>query len=245
MIARGLVPPPPTGERAYFFDIDGTLAELAEAPARANVDPALRERIVALHALTGGAVALVTGRPIASVDPLFPGLRLPVAGQHGSERRRADGTVAYHPDAAGWIAEVQPVVERAVGGRPGVHIEAKGASIAIHYRAAPRSAAFVHRLARRVAAERGPGIAVLPGKRVVELVPADQTKGRAVLDYLAEAPFQGRLPVFVGDDVSDESAFHVVNALGGESVKVGPGPTEAFWRLNGVRAVRAWLESRP
>jgi trehalose 6-phosphate phosphatase len=83
---------------------------------------------------------------------------------------------------------------------------------------------------------------ILTGKRIVEMKPAGKDKGVAVLEFMQEAPFKGRTPVFVGDDVTDEYGFATVNRLHGHSVKVGPGPTAAHWRLRDVRAVQEWLE---
>lgn len=238
---RGTLPAP-GADWAYFFDIDGTLAEIACLPGDVRVDPALRRSIEALFTASGGALALVSGRSIREIDALFPGVPMPVAGQHGTERRNANGAVVRHDFPAerlGWLRERLAALPLAY---PGLHLEDKGSSLALHYRNAPRLAAFVHHRVRSLAAESGTGLAVQAGKRVIELVPDGQSKGGAVLSFLGEPPFRGRLPVFVGDDVTDETAFDAVNRLDGLSVKVGPGRTMARWRLRDVSAVRAWLE---
>jgi len=239
-------PPPPLPGWAYFFDIDGTLADIADAPAGARVDPEFRRVLAALAQRAGGAVALITGRTIADTDRLFPGLRLPVAGQHGAERRDAAGRVRRHAGAARTAAaldEARRQLGLAAARHPGLLLEDKGLSLALHYRRAPRLAGYAHRLVRAAARRLGGRYTVRPGKRVVELAPDGRDKGAAVLEFLAEPPFRGRTPVFVGDDASDEYGFTVVNRLHGHSVKVGPGRSAARWRLADVAAVRAWLAS--
>lgn len=234
--------PAPVPAWAYFFDVDGTLADIVASPAHAQVDAGLRARIAALHRDTGGALALISGRTIADVDALFPGTRYPAAGQHGVERRSAAGVVTQHRLEAARLDVLRTRVAAATRHHAGIVVEDKGGSLALHYRGAPRLGAFVHRAARALAAELGPDVAVLTGKRVVELMPSGHDKGRAVLAFLDEEPFRGRRPVVVGDDVTDESAFAMVNRLGGVAVKVGPGPTVARWRLAAVADVRRWLE---
>jgi trehalose 6-phosphate phosphatase len=240
---RGLAQlPPPDAESAYFFDVDGTLAEIAATPSAARVEQDLLDRLDALSRLTRGAVALVSGRSIVDLDRLIGDRRFPVAGQHGAERRTLVGGIIRHPVAEDRMQWLRQRVQDRIARHAGILVEDKGSAIALHYRQAPSMAAFAHREARRLAAEFGAGIAVLQGKSVVELLASGQDKGRAVLDFLHETPFRGRRPVFVGDDVSDEPGFFVVNARRGLSIKVGPGPTQAHWRLAGVAEVSAWLE---
>jgi trehalose 6-phosphate phosphatase len=243
-VTRHGFPPAPREDRAYFFDIDGTLAEVAPTPAEARVERKIAEAIVRIFEATGGAVALVTGRSLVAADAIFDVRRLPVAAQHGLERRRADGFIERRPADPLLLRRLRSEIDEAFSGHLGVVIEDKGASIAIHYRAVPTAAPAVHTVARRIADELGPGVSVLRGKRVVELTVGEADKGLAVREFLAERPFRGRIPVFVGDDVSDEAAFEVVNELGGTSIKVGPGETLAQWRLRGVADVSAWVAGR-
>jgi trehalose 6-phosphate phosphatase len=231
----------PQLEWAYFFDLDGTLIDFAATPAAVRVSTAVRELLEQLHRYTGGAVALMTGRPIAEIDRWFPHVRLPVAGLHGLERRGVAGTVARHTLAASRFARLERAVARAVNGKRGLLVENKGLSVALHYRRAPRLAGYAHRVARSVLAEVGPEFCIQRGKYVVEIRPAGKDKGLGVLEFMKEQPFRGRTTVFVGDDVTDEPGFVTVNRLGGHSIKVGPGRTAARWRLPNVRAVRAWL----
>lgn len=234
-------PPPPRSEWAYFFDIDGTLSELASTPERARLAPALRERILAFRAQCGGAVAIVSGRPLRDIDRLFEGYELPAAGQHGAERRDASGRVTHVPVMRELLDRAHASLARFVARNPKLLLEDKGDSLALHYRAAPSMAGVAHRTMRAEQRRLGQAFMVQGGKRLVELVPAGIDKGGAVRAFLQELPFRGRLPVFIGDDVSDEPAFAAVAALGGHSIKVGAGPTAARWRLRNVAAVRAWL----
>lgn len=233
--------PAPGADWAYFFDIDGTLLDFAARPSGVKLDAELRDLIERLYRAAGNAVALISGRSIRDVDRLFPHAQLPVAGQHGTERRDAEGRVSQHAFPVERLGVARARLAEAVARHPELWIEDKGLSLALHYRGAPRLAAHAHRLMAKVQTEAGPAFCLQAGKRIVELKPAGRDKGVAVQEFMQEAPFRGRVPVFVGDDVTDEYGFKMVNRLGGHSVKVGPGPTEARWRVRDVRAVRAWL----
>jgi trehalose 6-phosphate phosphatase len=235
-------PPVAQPQWAYFFDIDGTLVDLASVPAGVRLDRKLRRLLERLHRSAGGALALISGRSIADIDRLFPGSRLPVAGQHGIERRDSSGVVARHGFPSKKLLSVRQRLVAAVTRHRGLLLEDKGLSLALHYRRAPRLGGFAHRLVRSLLAQTGPEFCVQSGKRVVEMKPTGRHKGIAVLEFMQEEPFRGRTPVFIGDDVTDEYGFAAVNRLDGYSVKVGPGRTAARWRLRNARAVRAWLE---
>jgi trehalose 6-phosphate phosphatase len=239
--ARRKLPPAPEAGWAYFFDVDGTLSELVDTPAAARVAPALRARLDRLLELSGGAVAIVSGRTIMELDGMLDEWRGAVAGQHGAERRRAGACVVRLHLATEQMERLRDRLRIALGPKKGLFVEDKGASLAIHYRLAPSLASFVHRTVREVMTEMSSGVEMQAGKRVVEVIATGQHKGRAVLDFLADSPFAGRRPCFVGDDESDELAFAEVNRRGGVTVKVGPGPSQAQWRLSGVREVADWL----
>ena len=239
---RAAALPPPQPNWAYFFDIDGTLADLADSPAGTRVDPEFQRLIHELHRSTGGAVALISGRSITDIDRLFPGAHLPAAGQHGMERRDAAGRLSRHAFPSQELDAARRRLADAVARHPGLLLEDKGLSLALHYRRAPRLAGYVHRLVHSLMRPLGTRYCFLPGKRIVEMKPAGKDKGVAVEEFMQEAPFRGRTPVFVGDDVTDEFGFATVNRLRGHSIKVGPGRTVARWRLGDVGAVRAWLE---
>jgi len=239
-VANGL--PVAQAQWAYFFDIDGTLVDFAASPAGVRLDRNLRHLLERLYRSAGGAVALISGRSIADIDRLFPGTRLPVAGQHGIERRDAAGLVARHGFSSKTLLWVRQPLANAVTRHRGLLLEDKGLSLALHYRRVPRLGGFAHRLVRSLQTQIGTGFCVQSGKRVVEMKPTGRHKGVAILEFMQEEPFRGRTPVFIGDDVTDEYGFATVNRLDGYSVKVGPGRTVARWRLQSARAVRAWLE---
>ena len=234
-------PPAPGSDWAYFFDIDGTLIDFAAKPAGVQLDAELRQLIERLFHAAGSAVALISGRSIRDVDRLFPDARLPVAGQHGTERRDGTGRMSRHAFPADGLVVARTRLTEVAARHPGLWLEDKGLSLAMHYRGAPQLAGHAHRLMAEIQAEIGSGFCVQAGKRIVELKPAGLDKGVAVHEFMQEEPFRGRVPAFVGDDVTDEYGFKMVNRLGGHSVKVGAGPTVARWRLRNVRAVRAWL----
>jgi len=243
--ARRTVPVPvPSRDWAYFFDIDGTLVDIADSPAGARLDPGLGKLIERVYRSGGGAVALISGRSISDIDGLFPGMRFPVAGQHGIERRDAAGRISHHPSPSPALDAARRGLTAAVARHPALLLEDKGLSLALHYRRAPRLAGYAHRVARSLLGNGGT-FCIQAGKRVVEIKPAGKDKGVAVLEFMQEEPFRGRTPVFVGDDSTDEYGFAMVNRLHGHSVKVGPGRTAARWRLRDVRAVQAWLEQGP
>ena len=235
--------PAPRTSWAYFFDIDGTLVDIAPSPAEIVVERELQAQVCELFEATGGALALISGRSIHDVDSVFHD-KLPVAGQHGLERRTSAGKITRHTAELEKLEFARSRIAEAIATHPVLLLEDKGLSLALHYRSAPALASFAHRTMRNIVSAIGPEFAIQSGKRVVELKPSGKDKGDAVRDFMLEAPFEGRTPVFVGDDVTDEQGFAVVNALAGHSIKVGRGPTAARWRLPDVRAVRSWLRRR-
>jgi len=240
--ARFVRPPPPALARdcALFLDIDGTLAELAQTPDAVRVDETVAHALPRLARDLGGALALVTGRAITSADLLFPGLKLAMAGQHGCERRDAGGTIHLHAPRKETYAKLCKLFRALAKRHPELLIEDKGAAIALHYRAAPHLASHVHETVRREITD-ATGYTVQEGKMLVEVLPEGRDKGAAIDDFMAETPFAGRLPVFVGDDLTDEHGFATVERLGGWTIKVGAGRTMARFRLPSVASVSNWL----
>jgi trehalose 6-phosphate phosphatase len=234
-------PPPPSVAWAYFLDVDGTLIDLAERPDAVHVDTELLDLIARLHRASGGAMALVSGRALSDLNQRLGALHVPLAGQHGLERRDAAGRLWIHaapPAAKGAIVDaLAPVLAR----HAGLLLEDKGLTLALHYRRAPHLADYAQRLMERLALGAGAELEVQHGKCVAEVKPAGIDKGTAVAEYLSESPFQGRRPVFIGDDLNDEHAFAEVNKLDGISIKVGKGVSGARFRLRDVAAVRRWL----
>ncbi len=234
-------PPPSCVDWCYFLDVDGTLIEIADTPDAARVDTALLDLITRLHQASGGAVALVSGRALSDLENRLGTLHLPLAGQHGLERRDAAGRLWIHaaPPAAKYaiIEALAPILAC----HPGLLLEDKGLTLALHYRQAPHLAAYAHRLMLRLAGTAGAVLEVQRGKCVAEVKPSGIDKGTAVAEYLTESPFRGRRPVFIGDDLNDEHGFAEVNKLNGISIKVGKGESCAHFRLHDVAAVRLWL----
>ncbi|MGE0355379.1 MAG: trehalose-phosphatase [Burkholderiales bacterium] len=226
---------------ALFLDFDGTLVHHEDHPAAVRIDAPLRTLMEGLREATGGALALISGRAIADLDALFSPDRFAIAGQHGAERRSADGTMHFHASPAERLQGTAAELRRFVAAHPGLLLEEKGSSLALHYRNAPALAGPAEREARRALAALGDEFELQGGKFVFEVRPSGRDKGTAVSEFLAEAPFAGRVPVFVGDDLTDELGFEIVNGRGGHTVKVGAGPTRARWRLADADAVRRWL----
>lgn len=226
---------------AFFLDIDGTLLEYADRPGAVCVEGALASTLVRLHRATDGAMALISGRAVSDVDALFAPLVVPAAGQHGAERRSADGTHHRHPTLAEALRPAAEALAGFAGRHPGVFLEDKGMSVALHFRLRPELRDRVAREVSRVAETLGDAWAVQAGRLVLEIRPGGRDKGVAIAEFFAEPPFAGRVAVFVGDDLTDEHGFRMVNRLGGLSVKVGAGGTAARWRLHDSAAVRRWL----
>lgn len=225
---------------ALFLDFDGTLVDIAPQPEAVSVPPPLIESLAALHERLEGAVAIVSGRPIAQIDAFLSPLRLPTAGVHGAERRRADGSIQLFDGPA--LEQVEAAASALAARHSGLRVERKRGSLALHYRQAPQLEAQCLR-AMQAAVDASPGLVLLRGKMVAEAKPAGASKGHAVEEFLAEAPFAGRRPVFIGDDVTDEAGFAAVQRLGGLGVKVGEGETAALRRVPDPAAFRRELQA--
>jgi trehalose 6-phosphate phosphatase len=233
---------PPFDPRcAWFLDIDGTLLDIAAMPAAVHPAPADSRLVTALYAATNGALALISGRSLAGIDRMFAPLKLPAAGQHGIERRDSRGRMHRHPFPEDALRRAAGFIRAFAARHEGLVFEDKGASVALHYRLAPQLAGAAHTAVKRAALELGDGIEVQSGKMVAEIKPSGRDKGIAIEEFMREPPFKGRLPVFLGDDLTDEHGFKVVNRMGGHSVKIGPGHTAARWRIHDAAGVRGWL----
>ncbi len=230
--------PSPQRDWALFFDIDGTLLDLAPTPDAVIVPATLRDDLAAL-ARRLGAIALVTGRSLANVDALFAPLALPAAGQHGAEVRTSRERMAILPLPA-LRAIVTPLTQFALD-HHGIIVEDKGDSVAVHYRMAPTLADEVQVLADRLTSGMDE-LEVLSSKMAVDIKPRAVSKGNAVAWFMARSPFAGKVPIFVGDDRTDEAAFAVVNERGGHSILVGDrAGSGARFSLNSPAAVREWI----
>jgi len=237
-----LPPPPPLSDRwALFLDVDGTLVPFADDPEQVSVTPGLVRRLGVLSAAMDGALALVSGRRVEMLDRLFAPLQLASAGLHGLQRRRAgEALVAPSPSPAA-LAEIKRQALALVAGWPGALVEDKGEALALHWRAMPEAAHALQEFAATAVAGL-PGYHLQPGDMVVELRPGHTDKGAAIRGFMDEAPFRGRRPVFVGDDLTDEHGFRAVEARGGLGVLVGDRHgSAARARLPDIAAVHAWL----
>ena len=237
--------PPYPHNSALFLDIDGTLLRIADTPDAVTVQPRTMLLLQKLRPLLDGALALISGRTIAGIDRLFVPLRLPVAGQHGVERRDALGRVHRAAVDAARLRQAGRAIRDFATRHRGLVFEDKGYSIALHYRRAPALSDAAHEVVLAAAGQLGGTFETQQGKMVIELKPAGADKGMAIEEFMREAPFAGRVPVFIGDDVTDEQGFRAVNQFGGHSVKVGEGESCAHWRLRDAGAVLDWLSRWP
>ena len=225
----------------FFLDVDGTLVDISERPALVRIDAPLQDLLGRLTALSGGALALVSGRSLADIDRLFAPLRWPAAGQHGLERRDILGNLHVAKCTAAPLRDAATVLQRLVTQYPALQLENKGMTLAMHYRRAPHLASVVASAMRDTRDTLGGGFELLHGKMVLEIKPAGTDKGTAIAEFMQEAPFKARVPVYMGDDTTDECGFARVNEMRGYTLKVGTGVTHAQWRLADAGAVRAWL----
>jgi trehalose 6-phosphate phosphatase len=240
---------PPSGRglrlsaTALFLDVDGTLLEIAPTPDEVVVDAQVIALLRALALRTDGAVAFVSGRSIATLDSLFQPLMLPTAGLHGFERRSASGSYMRRALPSGLLlSKAREALLSLVDSEPGLLLEDKRFSLALHYRQLPHLEPQVVDTVTEIVASLGPEFELQRGRRVVEIRPAVAHKAAAIADFMHEPPFHGRQPVFLGDDATDECAFEVVNKIGGLSVAVGVMRDScAQAHLPTVRAARLWL----
>jgi trehalose 6-phosphate phosphatase len=224
------------GSVALLLDVDGTLIDIAPRPFAVHVPDVLRMALADLDRLTAGGCALVSGRPIADLDRLFAPLQLSAVGAHGAQLRIGIETIDLG---------VAPLPEGlrsllAAGAASGLLVEDKGVSVTLHYRDAPQREAAAHELAAAAcAAFPGEALDLLPGKAMIEIKRASVNKGEGVRALMARQPFAGRRPVFIGDDVTDESVFAVLphmNGLGFSVDRRFPGLAGMFETPAQVRA---------
>ncbi|MBX3482056.1 trehalose-phosphatase [Phenylobacterium sp.] len=228
-------------DSALFLDLDGTLAPIAARPQDVRPDGRLTRLLERLHESLGGRLAVVSGRTLADIDRILEGRVTCAAAVHGLVRRDCDGALhetAAHPGLARAAEALGAFVET----DPGLLLEDKGASVAIHFRLARARAGEARRLAQKLAAETG--LVLQDGDMVEELRPPGPSKGDSIRAFMATPPFRGAIPIFAGDDTTDEHGFAEVARLGGHGVLVGrPRRTEARYGLRNVEDVLAWLEA--
>jgi trehalose 6-phosphate phosphatase len=231
---------------ALLLDVDGTLIDLGPAPFEVHVPGALCRSLERLLERTGGALALVSGRPVRDIDKLFSPLTLPVVGGHGAEMRLHGGetTLAVEP----LPEKLRNQLVQAAKLSSGVLVEDKGYSVALHYRQSPQEEPRLRELVTRArAAFPGEPLEVLLGKAMFEIKRSGISKGDAVRKLMKLSPFADRAPVFIGDDVTDESVFAVLPALRGKGYSVArkfPGLAGIFSTPDEVRAALSQLSLR-
>jgi trehalose 6-phosphate phosphatase len=232
--------PAPSLDWCLFLDVDGTLVEFTDSPFDTHASAGLGALLREVAERLDGAVALVSGRSIAYLDALFAPLRLPSAGLHGVERRKASGAMhgASFQDAQ--LDGARAALVDLVRAHAGTLLEDKGRTVVIHFRMAPQCEAELREKVADIAALLGSNYHVQSGNMMLEIKPRGFNKGGAVKAFLREAPFSGRTPVYVGDDLTDVDGFKVVDDQGGISIAVG-GRVQAQYRLDDPAAVRSWL----
>jgi trehalose 6-phosphate phosphatase len=234
--------PEPNANWALFLDIDGTLLDIADTPTAVAVPRELPALLAGLQGIFDNAVALISGRALGDIDRLFNPLKLSAAGQHGAEIRLAGGAVETQALSSGDLASLLPALTAFVAEHPGLLLEDKGRTIAVHYRHAPQYRADIVSFLDSLVGDRSETIETIGGHRVFEIKPRAFNKGTAVARLMQAPPFAGRCPVFIGDDRTDEDGFAFVRAQDGHAIRVGlEGSSVAETRIAGPNEARAWL----
>lgn len=227
-------PPAPAGNWALFLDLDGTLLDIAATPDAVVVPADLVADLTLAAKALGGALAIVSGRGLDNIDSLLRPLHLPVGSEHGAIVRLPNG---FHDEIELKVPEEWKVALCDLAAScPGVLVEAKQHNVVAHYRNAPSHAAELRRVVGNLVAFDPENFELLKAKMAFEIRPRRVSKGRAVRALMNVTPFKGRIPVFVGDDTTDEDGFEAAIALGGAALDVAP----AF--AGRPSEVRAWLK---
>lgn len=205
-----------------------------------RIEPALAALLERASEVLSGALAIVSGRSLADLDRLFAPRRGPAAGLHGLERRDAQGTTHQTARGRPELAIARAMLEAIGGQHPGLLVEDKGASVAVHFRQVPQLERDLTWLLEQLARDLGPDFMLLPGACVLELKVRGPTKADAINAFLAEPPFAGRVPVFAGDDLTDLDGFTAVERAGGLSISVGD-RVRGRLRLSSPATLRSFL----
>lgn len=225
---------------ALFLDIDGTLSDIAPSPDDAFVDPGTLKAVERLSNELGGALAVISGRKLTDIDRLIGCSAQNAAGSHGAELRKAGRLLKVGGAPVIDLNAIETSIHERFSTAPGLLIERKPFSVALHYRANPALADAVESFVDHIV-RTDDGLNKVNGKMIVEIVPADVNKGKAIASFMSCEPFLGRIPVFAGDDLTDEHGFKAVNALEGVSIKIGDGPSCARYRFDDAAQFRQWL----
>ena len=233
-------PPPPDADRqALFLDFDGTFVDFAPHPDAIQLRPGSVELLNRVSRRLRGALAVVTGRRIADLDRFLAPLRLPACGVHGQEFRPAPGNVRLRSPSP-QLEEVRRRLATQIAPDDPILLEDKASALVLHFRARPEQQGRAERLARQAVAGL-PDLYALPGHAIYEIRERGVSKADALRLFADVPAFAGRLPVFIGDDSTDEDGLRAAAEAGGFGVKVGPGETSAAYRLPDVAAVHRWL----
>jgi trehalose 6-phosphate phosphatase len=232
-LSTGIVLPRLTSRHALFLDFDGTLIDIAPSPHAIVVPPELPALLMRLQLLLGGAVAIVSGRPLDHLQSYLAPADLDMVAEHGAVMKRRGSSA--HPPQAAWPESWNERIAMFLAAHPGTEVERKAYSIALHFRRAPDAEHDALNLLSLFASEATGGFEILPAKMAFELKLSTMSKGKAITELMSEEPFRRRVPVFAGDDVTDEDGFIAVTAMGGVALRVD----EVFGGEPG--RVRAWL----
>jgi len=239
-----VVPPPSASDLrrcAILLDIDGTILDFAPSPSQVSVPDGLRPTLTRLEALTEGALALVSGRSIGDIDLIFSPLRLAAIGVHGAEMRAA-GDAPVHTRAVPLSEDLKRALAKIADLAPGILVEDKGYSLALHYRQSPASEPSLLGVIGAVCAGfPHEAVEILPGKFVIDVKPVAVTKGEAVDALMQRPPFAGRRPFFIGDDLTDLSVFDIMPKFGGRAYSVGGIAADVDGQFETPEIVRSWL----
>ena len=225
---------PPFHRAALLLDMDGTLVDLAPTPDAVVVAPGLPNTLATLRNALAGALAIVTGRPIETVDRLFGDAPGAVAGEHGGAIRHAAGQPIERVDLPSPPASWLRTAETLVAAHPGALLERKARGFALHYRQAPEAREIFHAALTTLLGTSNQ-FQLHPAHMLWEVRPIGADKGGAVAALMQRPPFAGRLPIFIGDDVTDEDGMREARKHGGAGYRVD----QVFRDTNGVRA---WLQ---
>src|SRR6195256_1749769 len=229
-------------ECAILLDIDGTLLDLAPTPREVWVPPGLAKTLNRLHQRTNGALALVSGRSLNDIDLIFAPEQFPGVGGHGAELRIGTDNEAVASHAPPMDKELKRRLAAIARLSPGILLEDKGYSLALHYRLAPHAEKAIYAAVSLIRADLpNAPIEVLPGKCVCEINHSGFNKAPGVLELMTHEPFKGRRPIFIGDDVTDETVFAIMPELGGFAFSVGRRAKGVNGHFDEPSDVREWL----
>jgi trehalose 6-phosphate phosphatase len=233
---------PPLSGTAVLLDIDGTLLDFAATPREVWVPPGLARTLSGLMTRTSGALAMVSGRSLNDIDLIFAPDLFPAVGGHGAEMRLSTDGEAVASHAPPMDKELKQRLAAVAKLSPGILLEDKGYSLALHYRLAPHAEKAIYEAVSLIRADLpNAPIEVLPGKCVCEIKPSGFNKASGVLELMKHEPFKGRRPIFIGDDVTDETVFAIMPDLNGLSFSVGRRAQGVAGHLDQPADVRAFL----